>query len=155
VHDYSSGKQDWMAAGLPTEGRIASWPRAGTVARPDAPTCRLDERRGEVAERVRAGGWDLCVVVNEERVVLGLLRAEQLGGDPATRVEEAMRPGPSTFRPHVPIAEMARYMIEHDLASTPITTGEGALVGVLRREDAAAAALEWQREHGEEEHVHD
>jgi CBS domain-containing protein len=155
VYDYGSGKQDWMAAGLPTEGRIASWPRAGTVARPDPPTCRLDERRGEVAERVRAAGWDLGVVVNQERVVLGLLRAEQLEGDPATPAEEAMLPGPSTFRPHVPIAEMARYMIEHDLASTPITTGEGALVGVLRREDAAAAALEWQREHGREDHAHD
>jgi hypothetical protein len=46
-------------------------------------------------------------------------------------------------------------MIEHDLSSTPITTGEGVLIGVLRREDAAAAALEWQREHGEEAHVHE
>lgn len=150
MYDYGSGKQDWLAAGLPTEGRVASWPRAGTVARTDAPTSSLDERRGEVAERVRAAGWDVCVVVNEERVVLGLLRGEQLEGDPGTRIEEAMRPGPSTFRPHVPIAEMARYMVEHDLPSTPITNGDGILVGVLRREDAAVAALEWQRRHGEE-----
>jgi CBS domain-containing protein len=150
VYDYGSGKQDWLAAGLPTEGRVASWPRAGTVARPDVPTCALDEGRGEVAERVRAAGWDVCVVVNEERVVLGLLRGEQLEGDPATPIEEAMRPGPSTFRPHVPIAEMARYMVEHDLPSTPITTGDGVLVGMLRREDAAEAALAWQRQHGEE-----
>lgn len=41
-------------------------------------------------------------------------------------------------------------MVEHDLPSTPITTGDGVLAGVLRREDAARAALEWQREHGEE-----
>jgi CBS domain-containing protein len=150
VYDYGSGKQDWLAAGLRTEGRVASWPRAGTVARPDVPTSALDEGRGEVAERVRAAGWDVCVVVNEERVVLGLLRGEQLEGDPATPIEEAMRPGPSTFRPHVPIAEMARYMVEHDLPSTPITTGDGVLVGMLRREDAAEAALAWQRQHGEE-----
>ncbi len=150
MYEYGSGKQDWLAAGLPTEGRVASWARAGTVARADAPTCALDERRGEVAERVRAAGWDVCVVVTEDRVVLGLLRGEQLEGDPDTPIEEAMRPGPSTFRPHVPIAEIARYMVEHDLTSTPITTGDGVLVGVLRREDAAQAALEWQREHGEE-----
>ncbi len=150
MYDYGSGKQDWLAAGLPTEGRTASWPRAGTVARTDPPTCTPHERIGDVTERVRAAGWEVCVVVNEERVVLGMLRAEQLEGDPAATVERAMRPGPSTFRPHVPIAEMARYMIEHDLASTPITTGEGVLIGVLRREDAARAALEWQREHGEE-----
>jgi predicted transcriptional regulator len=75
---------------------------------------------------------------------------EQLEGDPETTVEEAMRPGPSTFRPHVPIVEMARYLIEHDLSTVPITTGDGVLVGVLRRDDAARVALEWQREHGEE-----
>ena len=150
MYDYTSGKQDWLAAGLPTEGRVASWPRAGTVATTDAPTCALAERLGDVAERVRAAGWDACVVVNEERVVLGLLRADELRGDPETSVERAMRPGPSTFRPHVPIVEMARYMIEHELASVPITTGEGALIGVLRRDDAARAALEWQRQHGEE-----
>ena len=150
VYDYGSGKQDWLAAGLPIEGRVASWPRAGTVARPDAPTCALEDRLGQVAERVRDAGWEVCVVVSEERVVLGLLRGEQLEGDPSTPIEEAMRPGPSTFRPHVPIAEMARYMVEHDLPSAPITTGDGILVGVLRREDAAEAALEWQRRHGEE-----
>jgi predicted transcriptional regulator len=103
-----------------------------------------------VAERVRAAGWEVCVVVSEERVVLGLLRGEQLEGDPSTPIEKAMRPGPSTFRPHVPIAEMARYMLEHDLPGAPITTGDGILVGVLRREDAAQAALAWQRQHGEE-----
>jgi hypothetical protein len=27
-----------------------------------------------VRDRVRAAGWDTCVVVNQERVVLGLLR---------------------------------------------------------------------------------
>ena len=153
MYDYGSGKQDWLAAGLPTEGRVASWPRAGTVARSDPPTCSLDERRGEAAKRARMEGWDVCVVVNGERVVLGVLRGEELEGDPETLVEAAMRPGPSTFRPHVPIVEMARYLIEHDLTTVPITTGDGVLVGVLRREDAARAALEWQREHGEE-HEH-
>ena len=150
MYDYASGKQDWLAAGLPTEGRTASWPRAGTVARADAPTCRLEDRLGEVAERTRQAGWDVCVVVNEVRVVMGLLRAEQLEGDPEARVEAVMRPGPSTFRPHVRIAEMAQLMIEHDLGAVPVTTGDGVLVGVLRREDAARAALAWRREHGEE-----
>jgi CBS domain-containing protein len=154
VYDYGSGKQDWLAAGLPTEGRVASWPRAGTVARADVPTCGLEERRGDVAERVRTEGWDVCVVVTGSRVVLGLLRAEQLEGDPATPAEEAMQAGPSTFRPHVSIVEMSRYMIEHDLPNTPVTTGDGVLVGLLRREDAARAALEWQRQHGEEGHDH-
>jgi Mg/Co/Ni transporter MgtE len=154
VYDYASGKQDWLAAGLPIEGRGADVPRAGTVARTDVPTCRLDERLGEVADRARSARWEAAVVVNEDRVVLGLLRKDELAGDPSRPIEEAMRPGPSTFRPHVHIVEMARYMAEHDLVSCPITTGQGVLIGLLRRDDAVAAALDFQRRHAEEHHEH-
>lgn len=139
------GELDWLAAGLPTEGRNASWPRAGEVARPDAPTCRLDESIGEVREQVRAAGWNACVVVNDQRVVLGLLRAEELRRGQDESIERVMRPGPSTFRPHVPIEELAHHMIHHDLPASPVTTSDGRLVGLLRREDAARVALEQTR----------
>src|SRR5438876_5840260 len=86
VYDYVSGKLDWMSAGLPTEGTNAERPRAGDVARRDAPTCTLDERLGDVRDRVTAAGWEACVVVNSERVVLGLLRRDELAADPALRV---------------------------------------------------------------------
>jgi len=134
------GKLDWLAAGLPTEGMNAERPRAGTVARGDVPTCRLDEPVGEVRERVRAARWDACVAVNDERVVLGLLREAELDRDGGEPIERAMRPGPSTFRPHVPIVEMARFMVAHDLPTSPITSSDGRLIGVLRREDAVRAA---------------
>jgi Mg/Co/Ni transporter MgtE len=140
-----AGELDWLAAGLPTEGRNAELPRAGDVARPDVPTCRLDEPIGQVRERVRAAGWDACVVVNEERVVLGLLRAGELELGRDESVEQVMRPGPSTFRPHVPIEELAHHLIHHDVPSSPVTTSDGRLVGLLRREDAARAALEQTR----------
>jgi len=148
VYDYVAGKVDWMAAGLPTEGTNAERPRAGDVARSDVPTCGLEERLGDVEARVRAAGWNACVVVNGERVVLGLLRARELAGDPALRIEEAMRPGPSTFRPFVAITEMVRVMAEHKLESSPITTSDGRLVGLIQREDAerAAHAVDEQRE---------
>ena len=136
MYDYAAGKQDWLAAGLPTEGTLAGLPRAGDVARKDVPTCRLDERMGEVKERVRSGGWEVCVAVNQEHVVMGLLRSKELGSDDDTLVEQAMRPGPSTFRPHVPIHEMAEYMGRHNLPSSPITTSDGRLVGIMLREDA-------------------
>ena len=140
-----AGELDWLAAGLPTEGRNASRPRAGEVARRDAPTCRLDASIGEVRARVRAAGWNACVVVNDERVVLGLLRAEELRRGQDESIERVMRPGPSTFRPHVPIQELAHHMIHHDLPASPVTTSDGRLVGLLRREDAARVALEQTR----------
>ncbi len=148
MYDYVTGKQDWLAAGLPPEGSNASRPRAGDVARSDVPTCRMDELLGDVRERVRAAGWNVCVVVNEERVVLGLLRSKELEGDGGARIEEAMRPGPSTFRPFVAIEEMAEFMIAHDLESAPVTTSDGRLVGLLRRSDAARTALELRQKEG-------
>src|SRR5919106_6742537 len=78
VYDYVPGKQDWLAAGLPREGRIAGRPRTADVARRDVPTCGLDEPVASVRDRLREAGWEECVVVNEHRVVLGILRAEQL-----------------------------------------------------------------------------
>lgn len=142
VYDYTAGKLDWLAAGLATEGSNAQQPRAGDVARSDVPTCGLDERLGEVAQRAQAAGWEACVVVNAERVVFGLLRAKELQAGEDLRIEQAMRPGPSTFRPHVSIVEMARFMADHDLENSPITTSDGRLVGLLLRRDATRVAGE-------------
>jgi len=153
VFDYGAGKQDWLAMGLATEGTNASRPRAGDVCRKDVPTCRLGERMGEVRDGVRAAGWDACVVTNDERVVFGLLRSAELAGaDASATAEQAMRPGPSTYRPFVGIEEMAEVMLEHNLANCPITTSDGRLVGLLVKEDAARVALELhEREHHHEE----
>jgi CBS domain-containing protein len=140
VYDYAAGKSDWMAAGLPIEGKAAGRPTASTVARRDVPTCYLKESLRDIRERVRAAGWDACVVVNEERIVMGLLRAEELDREGDLAAESAMRPGPSTFRPHVAIDEMAKFMATHDLPNVPVTTSAGELIGVLVREDAERAA---------------
>ncbi|MGH2673450.1 MAG: CBS domain-containing protein [Actinomycetota bacterium] len=121
------------------EGTGSQAPRAGDVARRDVPTCRMDERIDGVRERVHAAGWEVCVVVNDERVVFGLLRREELLKGSDEPVERIMRPGPSTFRPHVRIEEMAAYMTEHDLPSSPITTSDGRLVGILLKDDALEA----------------
>jgi Mg/Co/Ni transporter MgtE len=66
-----------------------------------------------------------------------------------------MRPGPSTFRPYVPILEMAAFMVEHNTVSSPITTSDGRLVGLLLREDAVRVAgeLRTHDEGAEEEAV--
>jgi Mg/Co/Ni transporter MgtE len=136
------GKVDWLTAGLPVEGKTAERPNAADVARRDVPTCRLDETIGEVRNRVRAAGWNACVVVNDEQVVLGLLREAELEKGRDELIEQVMRPGPSTFRPNVPIEEMAQYMVDHNLPTSPITSSDGRLIGLLRREDAISVTHE-------------
>ena len=124
-----------MGAGLPTEGTNGQHPRLVDVVRRDVPVCSLGERLGDVRGRVVAAGWDACVVVSKERVVLGLLRARELQADPGLLVEQVMRPGPSTYRPFVSVEEMRRIMIDRNLENSPVTTSDGKLVGLVRRQD--------------------
>jgi CBS domain-containing protein len=140
VYEYKAGKSDWMAAGLPTEGTNAGRPRAGDAARKDVPVCGLKDRLGDVRDRVRASGWNAAVVVNDEQIVLGLLRAKELENDGDLLIEQAMRPAPSTFRPNVLIGAMAKFMVEHDVDSSPVTTSDGKLVGLLVRSDVTRIA---------------
>lgn len=143
IYRYQAGKADWYAAGLPREGDDALTPRVADVARRDVPTCRLDESAGAVRDRVREGGWDACVVVDEHRVVLGLVRAEALGIDPATPVEEVMQSGPVTFRPNLGAGQMPDYLRKQRTPRVLVTTSDGVLVGLLRLEN-----VDGQRAHG-------
>ncbi|HJY57224.1 MAG TPA: CBS domain-containing protein [Streptosporangiaceae bacterium] len=120
---------------MPTEGTNTQRPRLVDVVRRDVPTCSLGERLGDVRDRAIAAGWDACVVVSRDRVVLGLLRAKELHADPYLLVELVMRPGPSTYRPLVSVEEMRRTMTERNLESSPVTTSDGKLVGLVRKQD--------------------
>jgi CBS domain-containing protein len=138
VYDFADGILDWMAAGLPTEGTNAERPRLVDVMRRDVPTCALGELLGDVRDRVTAAGWNACAVTNDDGILLGLLRAAELESDPTLPVERAMRPGPSTYRPYVSVEEIARIMAKRNLQNFPVTTSDGRLVGLVRREDVDA-----------------
>ncbi len=141
VYDYVPGKVDWAASGLPTEGTLAAAPYAGAAAKRDAPTCAPEEKAKEAWERARRAGWDRCVVVNGERVVLGLLREGDLASsDPEAAVEGVMRNGPATFRPNEPVGKLAKRMRERGASAVLVTTSDGKLVGLLYREDAERLA---------------
>jgi CBS domain-containing protein len=142
VYDYMPGKADWFASGLPREGRLAAVPRIGHAARPDVPLCNLTDQVGDVRDRVQKTGWNICVVVNDERIVLGLLRARELGADPEAAAEQVMRSGPATFRPDVPVADVLERMRKRNVRSVVVTTSDGRLVGLLRQEDAEQVATE-------------
>lgn len=77
--------------------------------------------------------------MNEDRVVLGLLRSKELAKDSDQLIEQAMRPAPSTYRPFVSLHEMAHVMIKHKVENAPITTSDGRLVGLLLQKDVVEA----------------
>jgi rhodanese-related sulfurtransferase len=142
VIDYPAGKYDWAAAGLPIEGKAGSLPRIAALARADAPTCTLEQTVGEARDRARAAGWERCWVLNDEGIVQGQLREKELAMDPSTRAEDAMLPGPSTFRPNVSIQEMNETLQKGDLRFVPVTSNDGRWIGATTREDVERAAAE-------------
>lgn len=118
------------------EGEQAGLPRVGQIACRDVPRCALSETIGEVRSRVQAAGWDLCVVVNEEEVVLGLLRDRELGAGPSSTVEQVMRTGPATYRPDTLVSDAAERLARRSVKGILVTLPDGRLIGWLRREDA-------------------
>ncbi len=136
VYDYVAGKADWFAAGLPREGKLASVPRAGDVARRDFPTCKLHERVGDVAGRMRDAGDDFCLVVTDGDVLLGRVRESVLDGDAEAHIEDVMQSGPSTVRPDTLLEDIAGRMRARKVKIMPITSPEGRLIGTLILQDA-------------------
>jgi predicted transcriptional regulator len=118
------------------EGAQAAVPQVGAIAQRDVPRCRLSETVGAVRDRVQAAGWDICVVVNEAQVILGLLRQQGLSADPNATAEQVMRPGPVTYRPSSVAADVVERMQKKGVGGVLITRSDGTLIGWLRREDA-------------------
>jgi rhodanese-related sulfurtransferase len=136
VFRYAAGKADWFANGLPREGKRAGIPHAGDLARTDSPTCHLNVRVGDVYDRVRASGWDMCVVVNGRRVPLGTLSLEAMDTDPNAAAEQLMEPGPATIRPNWTFEETSEYLMRQNQDRVLVTTSEGILIGVYFQADA-------------------
>jgi CBS domain-containing protein len=142
VFEYVAGKADWLAFGLPSEGHDAGVPRAGQIARSDVPTCALRENVGVIRARIEAAGWDECLVVNKEQVVLGRLRGTALAASAETMAEAVMEPGPTTTRPDEPLTNLVPRLRDKHVKRIIVTTPDGRLVGVAERHAAERALAE-------------
>jgi CBS domain-containing protein len=135
VYRYTPGKDGWLAMGLPTEGPDTVTPCAGDVAERDSPICALHERLGDVRDRLQAAGETGCIVVNDQRVIVGRLRGEALNGDPEQTAEAVMEAGPTTVRPSASLDTLVARMQKRRTGSIIVSTANGELIGVLRREE--------------------
>jgi CBS domain-containing protein len=139
VYDYVAGKVDWRAHNLPVEGDEADAPTAGRLARNDVVTCGLDDRVGEVRERIICSGYGFGLVTTAGGILLGRLRRSALDCDPDLRAEEVMEDGPSTNRPDLAPAALDKRLGERGLRWAIITNPEGQLIGIVSREDLEPA----------------
>ncbi len=145
MYDYVAGKVDWFAAGLPSEGRAAAMTRIGDLVMRDVPTCAPDEKVGDI--RGRLGEDSVCLVVNDQRIVQGLVEEENVKADEGRAISEVMHEGPSTLRPNVPAAVLASHVERGAFPWAVVTTPEGELLGILRGADL----LRWAENEGKAE----
>jgi rhodanese-related sulfurtransferase len=131
VYRYTPGKADWLAAGWPTEGTQARKPRIRQMIQKDVPTCSLRERLEDVKSR-RRPNQDLCVVVNDRNIVLGVIQGETWEANPQARVLDVMQPGPRTIRPDLDPKEAQKILRNYEAPSAIVTTSDGELLGVVR-----------------------
>jgi len=128
------------------EGRTAGRRRAIQIARKDIPTCRADERLGDVRDRVQAAGHDQCVVVNGDGVVFGRLRRKAWENDPNAAIEDVMELGPATIRPDPFLHDIIGRLQTRKIGSILVTSygshEGGRLLGVLFRGDVERALAE-------------
>jgi rhodanese-related sulfurtransferase len=135
VYDYAPSKVDYLARGLPREGKRAGERRAIDVLRDDVVRCRLADSSEEARQRVEASPYGFAIVVSEEQTVLGRLRGSALRNADGTTAEQLMEPGPSTIRADERIEALRERMEAADLTASLVTTPDGTLLGVVRRED--------------------
>lgn len=136
VYDYENGKRDWGSFGLPREGTMVERPSAGDAARQDVPTCRLPDDLNEIRKRVRDAGWETCIVVTDDGVVMGRLGRRALAASDSRSIEDAMTDGPSTVRPSLPLDKLVKRIKDRNLTSFVVTTPDGRLVGLVLLDDA-------------------
>ena len=133
VYDYVASKVAWMASGLPVEGSTPVSSRAGALAR-EVPTCRFTDRVSDL-DGVFDDDERQCVVVDDDRIVLGLVRPEVQQLPAATPVSDVMQAAPPTVRPSITAAELAQSMDKDHRTYVLVSLLDGTLLGIIQRED--------------------
>ena len=138
VYEYKAGKEDWLAAGLPFEGRWAGEPTIASVVRRDVPRFGLEDRAGAILDSLRAGGWEWAAIVNPAGILLGRVRAADVV-DPDATAENVMEEGPATYRLNVRLDELLGRMLDKRFELAFVTDPDGRLFGLVGRRDIARA----------------
>jgi len=133
VYRYTPGKADWLAAGYETEGTNAAKSRIKQTLTYSVQTCALRDRMQDI-QNLR-GDRDICVVINDRNIVLGIIRGDAWDADPLARAAQVMETGPRTFRPDEDPKDALKEMRRLELEAALVTTSDGELLGVIRRHE--------------------
>ena len=101
------------------------------------PICRLNDSVSEAKRRAEKLGWDICPVVNEQGILLGLVRQDAWKSDGDASVETVMKPAPTTLRPSYSVDDATEFLRKQGSDALLITTSDGKLMGDFKRPKTA------------------
>lgn len=140
VCDYPAGKMDWLSAGLPYEGHAELVAR---VTRRDPVTAAPGDPLSEVTDRILADPAGVAVVVDEDRIVQGMIGEEEIAdAPPGATAGDAMDTGPVTVRPGDDLAGLVARMERERVRHAVVTRSDGTLVGLYGLGDLRPQASE-------------
>ena len=125
------GKMDWAAFGLPLDKGENGPVMVIEQMERQVPTCGLNESVGEAKQRAKKLGFQICVVVNEQGVVSGVIGKNAWEKDSDITVESVMDPRPTTLRPSY-LVEDAKELVMKTSRDAIITSSDGRLMGLFR-----------------------
>jgi Mg/Co/Ni transporter MgtE len=86
-------------------------------------------------EAMTSAGRDQCLVINDDRVVLGRLRrSDSTRAD--TPVTDVMESGPTTIRASEDLVGLVERMRHRRVSDIIVTDPDGRLLGIVRRDEA-------------------
>ena len=143
VYDYTLGKVDWIAAGLPTLRAGQPSRRVLDAVRRDVPTCAPGVPARLAMRQARAQGWDRCVVLAGPGTVVGMLRAGRISATEQSPAADVMQPGPTTVRAHEDLDATASECTTATsrTCSSPPQTAPSSAAWTLQTADPNAACL--------------
>jgi CBS domain-containing protein len=125
---------DWVAFGFPVEkGQKGPFMVIERLER-RVPTCKLNESVGEARRRAEKLGFQMCIAVNEQGNVLGVIEKDAWKKDSSMSVEIAIDPGPTTLRPSY-LLEDAKKAVAKSGRDAIVTSSDGRLMGIFRHKD--------------------
>jgi len=139
VFAYVPGKVDWLAYGLPVERGPKMSPMVGDLINRDVPRCRAGDSIEAARQAAYEMGMDICPVVNDDGVLVGLCTRNTLHAHPSITVDMVMEPGPITARPSMAVKEALDIMERKKSRTLIVTNPDGKLLGCFDRRAAISA----------------
>ena len=99
--------------------------------RTDILTCRLNDSITAI-KTAEADDRQLRVVLDEQRIVLGLLDLSTIDNEKATAAEY-MKPAPQTLRPSVTLEEASQFLAQAKRPFALVTKSTGEFMGIFQK----------------------